>query len=52
VIKDARRIDGPLTFWQKDDKVWIELLPGQFGKPFLLTPKIKSGIGEAWVLAA
>ena len=50
VIKDARRIDGPLTLWQKDDKVWIELLPSQFGQPFLLSPKIKSGIGQAWVL--
>jgi hypothetical protein len=50
VIKDARRIDGPLTLWQKDDKVWIELLPAQLGQPFLLSPKIKSGIGEAWVL--
>jgi hypothetical protein len=50
VIKDARRIDGPLTLWQKDDKVWIELLPQQFDQPWLLSPKIKSGIGEAWVL--
>ena len=50
VIKDARRIDGPLTLWQKEDKVWIELLPAQFGQPFLLSPKIKSGISEAWVL--
>jgi hypothetical protein len=50
VVKDARRIDGPITLWQKEDKVWIELLPEQFNKPFLLSPKIKSGIGEAWVL--
>ena len=50
LIKDARRIDGPLTLWQKEDKVWIELLPAQMGQPFLLSPKIKSGIGEAWVL--
>jgi hypothetical protein len=50
IIKDARRIDGPLTFWQKDDKVWIELAPEQFNQPFLLSPKIKNGIGEAWVL--
>jgi hypothetical protein len=50
VIREARRIDGPLTLWQKDDKVWIELRPGQLGKPFLLSPKIKSGIGEAFVL--
>ena len=50
VIKDARRIDGPLVMWQKEDKVWIELLPAQLGQPFLLSPKIKSGISEAWVL--
>ena len=50
VIREARRIDGPLTLWQKEDKVWIELTPSQFGKHYLLSPKIKSGIGEAWVL--
>ncbi len=50
VIKDARRIDGPLVLWQKEDKVWIELLPAQLGQPFLLSPKIKSGISDALVL--
>ena len=50
VIREARRIEGPLTLWQKDDKVWIELMPSQLGKPFFLSPKIKSGIGEAFVL--
>ncbi len=50
IIKDARRIEGPLTLWQKEDKVWIELAPEQLNQPFLLSPKIKSGIGEAWVL--
>nr|MCU0920646.1 hypothetical protein [Burkholderiaceae bacterium] len=50
MVKDARRIEGPLTLWQKDDKVWIELRPEQLGQPFLLSPKIKSGISQAWVL--
>ncbi len=50
IIKDARRIDGPLVLWQKEDKVWIELLPAQFGTPFLLSPKIKSGVSEAFVI--
>jgi hypothetical protein len=50
VIREARRIDGPLTFWQKDDKVWLELMPSQLGKPFLMSPKIRNGIGEAFVL--
>ena len=50
VLRGATRHDGPLVLWQREDKVWIELRPEQFGQPFLLSPKIKSGIGEAWVL--
>jgi hypothetical protein len=51
VIKDAQRIEGPLVLWQKEEKVWLELTPQQFGQPFLLSPKFKTGIGEAWVMA-
>ena len=47
VIKDAKKIEGALTLWQKDDKVWIELMPGDFGKPMLFAPKIAQGIGES-----
>ncbi len=47
VIKDAKKLDGALTTWQKDDKFWIELAAGDFGKPMLLAPKIAQGIGEA-----
>ena len=47
VIKDAKKIDGVLTIWQKDDKVWIELMPEDFGKPMFFSPKIARGIGEA-----
>jgi hypothetical protein len=50
VTREATRIDGPLPMWRKDEKVWIELAPAHFNQPFLLSPKIKSGIGEAWVL--
>ena len=50
VVKDARRIDGALTLWQRDDKVWIELPPAVLGKPYLLSPKIRSGIGEGMLL--
>jgi hypothetical protein len=46
VIKDAKKIDGALTLWQKDDKVWIELTPDDFGRPMLFAPKIARGIGE------
>ena len=46
VIKDAKRSDGVLTVWQKEDKVWLELKPEDLNKPFFLSPKLKSGIGE------
>ncbi len=47
IIKDAKQIDGLFTLWQKDDKVWLELKPSDLNQPFFLSPKIKSGIGEA-----
>jgi hypothetical protein len=47
VIKDAKKIDGALTVWQKEDKVWIELMPEDFGRLMLFAPKIAQGIGEA-----
>lgn len=46
VVKDAKKTEGLFTLWQKDDKVWIELKPEDFDKPFFLSPKIASGIGE------
>jgi len=46
VIKDAKRSDGILTVWQKDDKVWLELKPEDFNRLFFLSPKLKTGIGE------
>jgi hypothetical protein len=50
VIKDAKQIDGPITAWQKEDKLWLELAPEQFGKPFMLSPKLSTGIGEAFII--
>jgi Met-zincin/Domain of unknown function (DUF5117) len=47
VIKDAKRSDGVLTIWQKDDRVWLELKPSDLNTPFFLSPKLKTGIGEA-----
>jgi hypothetical protein len=50
VIKDAKQIDGPIIAWQKDDKLWLELAPDQLGQPFMLSPKLSSGLGEAFIL--
>ncbi|XVJ70205.1 MAG: DUF5117 domain-containing protein [Rhizobacter sp.] len=50
VIKDARKIEGPITAWQKDEKVWLELGAAHWGTPYLLSPKFRTGIGESWYL--
>ncbi len=46
VIKGAKRSEGLFVFWEKDDKVWLELKPEDLDQPFFLSPKLKSGIGE------
>jgi hypothetical protein len=46
VIKDAKKVEGVLALWQKDEKLWIELQPEDFGKLYYLSPKIAAGIGE------
>ena len=46
VIKEAKRLDGLLPLWQKDEKVWFELRPEDFNKPLFLSPKLSRGIGE------
>jgi len=47
VIKDAKKTDGLFTLHQKDERVWLELRPEDFDKPFFLAPKLATGIGEA-----
>jgi Met-zincin/Domain of unknown function (DUF5117) len=46
VIRDAKDHKGLFTLWQKDEKVWIELKPEDFDKPFFLSPKLARGLGE------
>ncbi len=49
VIKDAKESKGLFTLWQKDEKVWIEIAPDQFGKEFLFTANLSRGVGEQGV---
>jgi len=49
VTRGAREIPGYFTLYQKDEKVWIELKPEQFGKPFYLAINRTRGIGENWL---
>jgi hypothetical protein len=46
IIKGAKQTDGLFSLWQRDERVWLELKPDDFDKPFFLSPKFASGIGE------
>ena len=49
VTQGAKEIPGYFTLYEKDAKVWIELKPEQFGKPFYLSINRTRGIGENWL---
>ena len=49
VIKDAKETPGLVGIWQKDEKVWIEIAPEQFGVPYLFTANLSRGVGEQFV---
>ena len=47
VVRGAERSDGVLPIWRRQDKVWVELAPSDFGRAFFLSPKMRTGLGEA-----
>ncbi|HEV2979674.1 MAG TPA: zinc-dependent metalloprotease [Casimicrobiaceae bacterium] len=49
VIKEAKETPGLFPVWQKDEKVWIEIAPKQFGVPYLFTANLSRGVGEQGV---
>jgi len=49
VIKDAKEIPGYFTLYEKDEKVWIELKPEQFNKPYYLSINRTRGLGENFI---
>ena len=46
ILRDAKAIPGYFTLHQKDEKIWIEILPSQLGKPFFFTYNIPRSVGE------
>ena len=52
IIKDAKAIAGLFTLYQTDEKVWLELAPGQFDRTYMLSVTCESGIGERGFYAA
>jgi hypothetical protein len=46
ILKDAKSTPGFFTLHQKDEKVWLEILPSQFNKPFFFSYNIPRSVGE------
>ncbi len=45
-LKDSKATPGYFTLHQKDDKIWIEILPSQLDKPFFFSYNIPRSVGE------
>lgn len=52
VTRDAKRDDGYLAVWRKDEKAWLELAPEQLGQPLLLAVNIRQALGERGLYAS
>ncbi len=45
IIKDAKKLEGLFTIYQKDDKLYMEILPSQFGRMHLFIPTLWTSVG-------
>src|SRR5215216_1746874 len=52
VVKDAQVVKGLFTLYRTDEKVFLEIMPEQLDKTFLVSMTIDSGIGEGGFYAA
>src|SRR5881397_3700953 len=46
IVKDAQVIKGLFTLYRTDEKVFVEILPEQLDKMYLLNLTVDSGLGE------
>ena len=51
VSRDAKELPGLFHVWQKDDKVWLEIEPGQLDKAYFFSTNMDQGLGEPGFLA-
>jgi hypothetical protein len=46
VSRDAKELPGLFHMWQRDDKVWLEIEPGQFDHAYFFSTNMDQGLGE------
>lgn len=52
MIKDAKRSDGFIPVWRKDERAWLEIPADRIGQPFLLSVNIATSLGERGLYAS
>ena len=52
IVKDAQVVKGLFTLYRTDEKVFLEIMPEQLDKVYLVSMTIDSGIGEGGFYAA
>ncbi|HJX84104.1 MAG TPA: zinc-dependent metalloprotease, partial [Candidatus Angelobacter sp.] len=52
IVKDAKVIKGLFTLYQTEEKVFLEILPDQLDKVYLMSLTCESGIGEGGIYAS
>jgi len=52
VITDARRHDGFVPVWRKDEKLWLEIAPERLGQPLLMSINVAQSVGERGLYAS
>jgi hypothetical protein len=45
IIKDAKTLNGLFNLYKKDDSLYMEIQPAQFGKKFLYVPTLWTSVG-------
>lgn len=46
VVKGARVLEGLFNLYAKDDKLYLEIRPDQFGRMFLFIPTLSTSLGD------
>ena len=49
VIKDAKRSDGLIPVWRKDEKLWLEIAPARLDQTLMFSVNISNSIGERFL---
>ena len=46
IIKDSKKMEGLFTLYLKEDKLYLEILPDQCGRMYLLIPTLWTSVGN------